>query len=102
MSELTKLIAKEWKEINDDERKPYLDQAHEERRRYEKELQEFRSKYGVIKEIDESNPESIIEPYGEEGIKEEMMDERSERPVEEGRGVQEEQLSSRREEEELE
>ena len=30
------------------------------------------------------------------------MDERSERQVEEGRGVQEEQLSSRREEEELE
>lgn len=48
LSELTKLIAKEWKELSERERQVFLDRASEDRRRYEEQMAHFKRLYGKV------------------------------------------------------
>jgi hypothetical protein len=45
LSELTKLIAKEWKELSEEEKQAYLDRGSEDRKRYEEQMIEFKNNY---------------------------------------------------------
>ena len=45
LSELTKLIAKDWNGLNEEQKKVYLEKAANDRKRYEVQMAEFRKKY---------------------------------------------------------
>jgi hypothetical protein len=59
LSELTKLIAKEWKELSESEKQVFLIRASEDRKRYEEQMIEFKRLYG--KNYDNSFVESFSE-----------------------------------------
>jgi hypothetical protein len=67
LSELTKLIAKDWKDLKDEEKKPYLDKAADDRKRYENQMKEFKRKYHqkegdvIEEELKEEKKQSDVE-----------------------------------------
>ena len=84
LSELTKLIAKEWKEISQAEKKPYLDKAADDRKRFENEMNEFRKKHGASMNLqpEDNIEEEIASESGEIDASENSAKERSIEAVE--------------------
>lgn len=68
LSELTKLIAKEWKEISDKERQVFLDRAADDRKRYEEQMQEFKRTYGRAARLPEEEDEQDPQPQIDEEV----------------------------------